>query len=608
MAKNILLVLPKVPASMEMWNIPPIGMLYISSALKEGGLNVYNLNLMLEENTKEAIENIILKNNIDIIATGDLVLNYKAVQEVVDIAKNLKPDIITIIGGGLVTHSPKEAMKIISNADYGIIGEGEITVKELINSLASNLDISCVKGIIYKIKDDFVITDEREDIEYIDNIKMPDYDGFKYFDFAKKFSTDGNISALLTTSRSCPFKCTFCSSSGGKKYRQRSLDNIFEELEYLVENYNVTQIYLNDELFAVDSDRVYEFCNRVKKYNIKWLVYLRISKYIKLDLLKLMNESGCICVFYGLESADNKILKSMNKGTTIEEIKRVLEITKEAGVKIKGNFIFGDTKETKETLDNTFNWIEKNAHLLENISITPIKLFPGSILYYRAIENNKIKDTVDFIRKGCPLINTSDFLTDEEYNYLVYGMIPSFAVKLHDYTSSTYKEALKEKLKINFENKMYLYEFTCNKCNKVNKKDLFPAMIVQSGIICSKCKEKHEMFFSSLFFKTFEMEITDIIKKNKLGLWGSGETLEYLYKFNNFLQNSNIIIIDSDKNKQEIGFHNKRIYKPEDIDRLNIDTIIFCVGSMNYGVLSKHIRNKYQKVNEIKWIYSVFFD
>ena len=131
-------------------------------------------------------------------------------------------------------------------------------------------------------------------------------------------------------------------------------------------------------------------------------------------------------------------------------------------------------------------------------------------------------------------------------------------------------------------------------------------MIVQSGIICSKCKEKHEMFFSSLFFKTFEMEITDIIKKNKVGLWGSGETLEYLYKFNNFLQNSNIIIIDSDKNKQEIGFHNKRIYKPEDIDRLNIDTIIFCVGSMNYGVLSKHIRNKYQKVNEIKWIYSVF--
>lgn len=606
MRKNVLLVLPKVPGAMAMWNVPPIGILYISSSIKKKGFNVYTLNLMLEEGSiQSALENAIKENKIDILGTGDLVLNYKAVKEVVDIAKKFSPEITTIIGGGLVTHSPEEAMKIINNADYGIIGEGELSMSELIFALENSHDTSNIKGIIYRKDDDVICTEIRDDIENLDSIPFPDYDGFDYFEFAKKLSSNGNITALLTTSRSCPFRCTFCSSSGGKKYRQRSLNNIFEELEFLISKYHVNQIFLNDELFAVNAERVNEFCERVKKYNIQWLIYLRISKNIQLDLLKKMNDSGCICVFYGLESASNKVLKSMNKGTTVEEMKRVLEITKEAGLKAKGDFIFGDTSETKETIKETLSWIEGNIGLLGNVSISPIVLFPGSELYYRAVRNKKIINTVEFIKAGCPLINPSDYLTETEYEYLVNQQLPSFAVHLHNQNSALYQKNLHENLIVDSSKKRYIYEFVCSNCNEKIINFLQPTMISQASIICKNCNEKYERFLSYLYFTSFEKEITLILKKDKVAIWGCGETLEYLYSFNSYIRENDIILFDSNKIKQRFGFHGKIVYCPEMIDEFDLKSIIFCVGNMNYGVISETIKEEYPKIKNTYWIYNL---
>ncbi len=606
MNKNILLILPKVPGAMEMWNVPPIGILYISSALKSKGFNVYSLNLVLEEgNIKTSVENAIEKNNIDIVGTGDLVLNYRPVKEVIDISKAFKPDITTIIGGGLVTHSPEEAMKIIDNADYGIIGEGEESIVELILSLENMENISKVKGIIYKKHGNLIRTQSRNDIEDLDKIPFPDYEGFDYFEFSKKLSVNGKITSLLTTSRSCPFRCTFCSSSGGNKYRQRSLDNTFEELEYLINKYHVNQVYLNDELFAVSAERVNEFCERIEKYNIEWLIYLRVSSHIQLELLKKMKKSGCICIFYGLESASNEILKSMKKGTTIKEISRVLKITKEAGLKAKGGFIFGDTEESQETINTTLSWLEENFDLLENITISPIVLFPGSELYYRAVREGRIEDTVEFIKMGCPLINSSNHLSEGEYLFLVNQKLPQFAVKLHNKNSELYQKVLQQKIIADIDHKRYIHRFTCDKCRKETIQDLSSTMIYQSTISCSNCNEKYEMFLSYLYFNTFEEKINGIFRNNKVAIWGSGETLEYFNSFNSYFKMNDIMIIDSNTNKQKMGFHGKKVYKPEILYTADIDTIVFCVGNMNYGVISNIVSEEYSCIKKMYWIYDI---
>ncbi len=606
MKKNILLVLPRVPGALEIWNVPPIGILYVSSSLKKQGFNVYTLNLMLsDEPITDIIKEKIQEFNIDVIGTGDLVLNYRAVKEVIDAAKDFKPDIVTIIGGGLVTHSPKEAMKIINNADYGIIGEGEFSMGELIFALENNDDISKVKGIIYRSHEELICTETRVDIENLDSLPFPDYEGFDYFEFSKKLSVNGKIDALLTTSRSCPFNCTFCSSSGGSKYRQRSLDNIFEELEYLINKYHVNQIYLNDELFAVNAERVNEFCERVKKYNVEWFIYLRVSRHIQLELLRKMKDCGCMCVFYGLESASNKILKSMQKGTTVEEILRALEVTKEAGLKAKGAFIFGDTEESQETINITLSWLEKHFYLLENITIVPIILFPGSALYHRAVRNGRIEDTVKFIKEGCPLINPSDYLSEEEYFLLVNQKLPQFAVKLHNKNSELYKKILQQQIFANKNNKRYIHRFICKECNEETIQDLSPTMIYQSTIACSHCNKKYEMFLSYLYFTTFEMKINKMFTEYKTAIWGCGETLEYLWSFNSYLNENDVLLIDSNLSKQKMDFHGKRVYAPDVLKRSDIDTIIFCVGNMNYSVICNIVRKEYSHVKNLYWIYNI---
>lgn len=129
-----------------------------------------------------------------------------------------------------------------------------------------------------------------------------------------------------------------------KRYRQRSLDSIFGELQYLVEKYHIKELFLNDELFAVNEERLHSFCQRIKPFHLKWYVYLRLVKHIQFRLLQEMREAGCVTVFYGLESANDIILKSMKKGTTQKEMFRVLEITKQAGLIARGSFIFGGTQ------------------------------------------------------------------------------------------------------------------------------------------------------------------------------------------------------------------------------------------------------------------------
>lgn len=150
-------------------------------------------------------------------------------------------------------------MKGISTADFGMIGEGEINVCELAKAISVGVgqdDYKNIKGLIIRSVDNEVyLTAPREEISDIDTILWPDYEGFEYFEMIRRFwdsDNTGIVSVPLTTSRSCPFRCTFCSKSGGEKYRQRSLDNIFEELDYLVAKYHVNRILLNDELFAND--------------------------------------------------------------------------------------------------------------------------------------------------------------------------------------------------------------------------------------------------------------------------------------------------------------------------------------------------------------------
>ncbi len=418
---KILIVMPKFVNKPTDYYIFPLGLMYISAVLKKAGYSVECLNLNeYDAPPAKLIPQEIIDKGIDVVCTGGLSAHYSKVKEILDIAKKAKPEIITIVGGGLISSEPELIMKS-SNPTFGVIGEGEGTIVELIYALSTGDSYSNIKGLIYKEANGWVVTTfPRPPLEDIDSLPYPDYEGFgieEYLDMRlpnderDQYFSDNPRQLCVIASRSCPFECTFCYHPLGKQYRQRSLDSVLTEMEHWIKAFHINSFLIMDELFSVNRQRVMEFCKRVKPLDMKWQVQMRVDNADK-EMLDAMHDAGCYCISYGLESGSNTVLKSMKKHITIEQSVKALELTYQANIGVQGNFIFGDTAETLDTAAETFEaWLKLRKH---NIYMVPIEVYPGTGLYHRAIEAGIIKDKLEFIANGCYSINVTK-MTDEEY-------------------------------------------------------------------------------------------------------------------------------------------------------------------------------------------------
>lgn len=608
MYKRTLLIMPGVPYAINDWNLPPVGILYISSSMKQANLPVVNLNLNLEKGDLEStLQKVIIEKSIDIVAVGGLVVNYDPIKDIVDVAKRVNPKVITVIGGSFVTHSPIEAMKIVKNADFGIIGEGEITCVELTKAISTEGSFNNIPGLIFRSELDgnLVITKKRQEITDLDLLPWPDYEGFNYFKVTNGLNSSNKLTAPITTSRSCPYKCTFCSSSGGEHYRKRSIENVVAEIDYLIEEYGITEFFLNDELFANQTERVDQFCEDIASRDVSWHIMLRADKNITQELLVKMKNAGCLGICYGMESADNSILRNMRKGITIEDIYRAVKMTHQENLTIRGGFIFGDPCETNETVEKTLSWIESNIDILGNISISPIILYPGSFLYKKAILEKKITNPQNYITDGCKPVNITK-MTDQDYYRLINKTLPEFSSKIRYRKSMITKMELKEKIYVKNKVDHYFHEFICKNCGTRVVHHLYPNSLFQSHICCDQCGQNYDFTPSFLFFEEFDEKITLFLKKQNHAIWGAGETLANLYQCNEYLRNNEVVIIDLDINKQKTGFFNKQVYGLDIIKENKITDVLCCVGNASYFSIEDTVLKQLDNINLI-WINQIGF-
>lgn len=335
----------------------------------------------------------------EVVATGGLSSQYAQIKNILQIAKHFS--VYTIVGGGIITSEP-ELMSRDLKADFSVVGEGERVVVDILQSLKNK------SGLYHTLYP--TIHEATNQIEDLDALPYPDYDTFNYADFLDSMKpTDMYYYDLfdypreypLVASRSCPFLCTFCYHPTGDKYRQRSLDSIFSELAVVIPKYHINIVSIFDELFSYDEDRVLEFCRRFKKltrnlsWKVKWNCQIRVSG-LQEEMLNDMKDAGCYMVSYGFESYSSKVLKSMNKHITPDQIHDAIHATLRQGLSIQGNFIFGDTAETMETAKETLDfWM---AHREAGIMLGFIIACPNSEIYQRAIKKGIIKDKLDFIK------------------------------------------------------------------------------------------------------------------------------------------------------------------------------------------------------------------
>lgn len=210
------------------------------------------------------------------------------------------------------------------------------------------------------------------------------------------------IKALpINTARGCPFQCTFCFHVfKGKKYRHRSVENIVNEIEILKEKYGLNYVQFADELSLFSKKHAENLADSFieKKINIFWTADCRAG-FIKendIELVKKLKLAGCVSLEYSLESADETILKAMDKHITIKDFEVQTKILHEVGIMPGTSIVIGYPQETPETLQKTFDCCLKCNIYPSTGYLLPQ---PGTPMYDLAIEMGIIKDEEEYLLK-----------------------------------------------------------------------------------------------------------------------------------------------------------------------------------------------------------------
>jgi radical SAM superfamily enzyme YgiQ (UPF0313 family) len=297
----------------------------------------------------------------------------------------------TVVVGPHITAIPEKIMEAFPTIDYGILGEAEQTLAELLNAVDNCNDLKHIKGLVYRKNGQLVQNEKRALIENLDSLAMPLYELLPIDKYSLPYIGKRYTSVLH--SRGCPFSCSFCRQivMWKCKPRFRSPDIIIEELKYL-KTLNISNIIFHSDTFTINKENVLEICNKIidNKLKIRWICNAR-EDTVDTEMLKWMKKSGCWMINYGLESGVQEILDNCNKGknATIEKAREAVLMTKRAGIKVWAYFMIGLPGETPMTIKQTSRFARSLPLDMVNFSVaTP---YPGTPFYEQAIENNWLK-------------------------------------------------------------------------------------------------------------------------------------------------------------------------------------------------------------------------
>lgn len=370
---------------------PPLGIAYMAGVLQENNIDVEILDATAEDMDFKDVEKELLKRKPDLVALTALTPTIGRALETAQVVKETLPDSIVVMGGYHPTFNFIETLED-ENVDIVIRGEGEYIMLNLVQALENQSSLHDVKGIVFEDKNskEIVVNPEAPLIQDLDELPFPALNLLPMKKY-RLLDMDTHMTTMITT-RGCPMQCSFCSSAAmhGKKIRERSVENIVDEIEYLKTNYDIDTIAFMDDTFTLKKRKVMAICDEILKRNIE-IMWGCTSRVDTLDekLLKKMKEAGCITIFIGVESADQQQLDNMCKNTTIAKIENAFKIAHKLKIRTIASVALGMSGDTKEIMNKTVKFVHK---LKPNYAIYSLATpYPGTRFYKEAFEKNLIK-------------------------------------------------------------------------------------------------------------------------------------------------------------------------------------------------------------------------
>ncbi len=274
-----------------------------------------------------------------------------------------------------MTFDYKNTLNQYPEIDLIVVGEGEDTIRELVQKGRDRRNWSQIKGIAYTQDKNVFFTGERDFIQDLDTLPLP----ARHLIPLSRYLALG-FPVSIITSRGCPNQCIFCQGRRmvGAKVRYRSISSIFDEIEEILD-YGFTRINIADDFFTSNSKRVVAFCEEIHKRNLKfgWSAFARADS-VNQELLKTMLNTGCDSVLFGIESGNQEMLDRIRKRVKLDRIRQAVADCRAVGMRVVGTFIVGLPGESLDTLKDSHRFaeelgIEYGYHFLAPFPGTTIK-------------------------------------------------------------------------------------------------------------------------------------------------------------------------------------------------------------------------------------------
>lgn len=357
----------------------PLGLGYVAGACDQEGIEVKCIDMNISPVGEKQIIEMILRDGFHVVGIGGFLTALKSTLALVNLIKDNCKDTVVVVGG-IQAYGCEQFIIDNSKVDIVCVGESELVLPQLVRSLYQDKDFSHIPSIVYRRNGEVVRKESYSLVVNLDEIPFPKYDAFNMETYIKRnyHSNFGKRTMDFICSRGCPYKCNYCiNSKKPVKVRYRSPDNIISEIRLLKNRYAVNDFSFGDEIFTIDRKRSLEICDALKSENVTWLTSVRADG-IDDELLSAMKSAGCRKLLIGFESGSEKILKSMNKRTTLGAYSRAITLLHKNDFQFYSNFMIGMPDEDEATIKDTEKFCIDNDLIFSTSYVTP---FPGTKLY-----------------------------------------------------------------------------------------------------------------------------------------------------------------------------------------------------------------------------------
>ena len=336
-----------------------LGLAYLCSAIKDNK-KVDEIKVVDFNNSDENFDDKIKKiKGFDIVGISIKSFSFSNCLKII---RKIRKDNKFVVAGGIhTTIMGEKFLEENIEFDIGIIGEGDKTIIEVINFVLGKKKLKDIDGIIYRKGCKVYATKSRKLINDLDSLNFPDFTFFDSVDMTKKNPIDVY---QISTSRGCPYNCSYCVAgrSVGKLWRPRSVENVVSEIIHAKEKYRPIEINIVDDNFSLDMNRAKNILKRLieKKLDNMTLTFdsgLRADK-IDSELMQLIKKVGCNRLILGIESGHPKVLKAIDKGESLKDIKNTIKLAKKNGMKISGFFIIGLPYSNRSTDEYSLKFVK----------------------------------------------------------------------------------------------------------------------------------------------------------------------------------------------------------------------------------------------------------